>query len=52
MPAVTEAPARSDEYLYYQTLIGVLPFGAEYASFEDLRERQRRLGQFFHGKYR
>ncbi|HWZ88520.1 MAG TPA: malto-oligosyltrehalose synthase, partial [Polyangiaceae bacterium] len=34
-----EAPARSDEYLYYQSLVGILPFGAEHASFEALRER-------------
>jgi (1->4)-alpha-D-glucan 1-alpha-D-glucosylmutase len=35
----SEAPARSDEYLYYQTLVGVLPFGAQGASFEALSER-------------
>ncbi len=34
-----EAPARTDEYLYYQTLIGVLPFGADDASFEALAAR-------------
>lgn len=34
-----EAPARSDEYLYYQTLVGALPFGADHASFDALVER-------------
>jgi (1->4)-alpha-D-glucan 1-alpha-D-glucosylmutase len=35
----SEAPARSDEYLYYQTVIGILPFGADHASFEGIAER-------------
>jgi (1->4)-alpha-D-glucan 1-alpha-D-glucosylmutase len=34
-----EAPARTDEYLYYQTLVGVVPFGAEHASIEALGPR-------------
>ena len=34
-----EAPTRSDEYLYYQTLVATLPFGAEHASFQAISER-------------
>jgi len=34
-----EAPARTDEYLFYQTLVGVFPFGATQGSFEALAER-------------
>ncbi len=34
-----EAPARSDEYLYYQTLVATLPFGAERASFDAISAR-------------
>lgn len=33
------APARVDQYLYYQTLIGVVPFGAADADFSALEER-------------
>jgi (1->4)-alpha-D-glucan 1-alpha-D-glucosylmutase len=36
-----EAPARSDEYLYYQTLVGVLPFGAELERFAGIEARLR-----------
>ncbi|HEY1534674.1 MAG TPA: malto-oligosyltrehalose synthase, partial [Polyangiaceae bacterium] len=35
-----EAPARSDEYLFYQTLIGLIPFGA---SLDFLVESEPRL---------
>ncbi len=31
----SEAPARSDEYLYYQVLIGVVPFGCQANFFSD-----------------
>ncbi|HEX3849628.1 MAG TPA: hypothetical protein VHW01_01605, partial [Polyangiaceae bacterium] len=34
-----EAPARSDEYLFYQTLIGVAPFAAREAFFSDAEPR-------------
>ncbi|HEY5377351.1 MAG TPA: malto-oligosyltrehalose synthase [Polyangiaceae bacterium] len=34
-----EAPARSDEYLFYQTLIGVIPFGASEAFFAECEPR-------------
>lgn len=32
-------PARADEYLYYQTLVGVFPFGGELADPGELSER-------------
>jgi len=34
-----EAPGRTDEYLFYQTLVGVFPFGADQARSEALVER-------------
>ncbi|MEP7050570.1 MAG: malto-oligosyltrehalose synthase [Pseudomonadota bacterium] len=34
-----EAPARSDEYLFYQTLIGVTPFAADASFFAEASER-------------
>jgi (1->4)-alpha-D-glucan 1-alpha-D-glucosylmutase len=34
-----EAPARSDEYLFYQTLIGVVPFGASLDFFVESEQR-------------
>lgn len=33
------APSRIDEYLYYQTLIGFVPFGADRVDFPALEER-------------
>ncbi|HEY4103710.1 MAG TPA: malto-oligosyltrehalose synthase, partial [Polyangiaceae bacterium] len=37
----TQVPACTDEYLYYQSLVGALPFGAALASFDKLGERMR-----------
>jgi (1->4)-alpha-D-glucan 1-alpha-D-glucosylmutase len=34
-----EAPARSDQYLYYQTLVGVVPFGADSDAILQLEPR-------------
>jgi (1->4)-alpha-D-glucan 1-alpha-D-glucosylmutase len=34
-----EAPARGDEYLFYQTLVGVTPFGADGSFFAEATER-------------
>jgi (1->4)-alpha-D-glucan 1-alpha-D-glucosylmutase len=34
-----EAPARRDEYLFYQTLIGLLPFGADSDFFVESEQR-------------
>ena len=34
-----EVPTRCDQYLYYQSLLGVLPFGADAASFEQVKPR-------------
>ena len=34
-----EAPARSDEYLFYQTLVGVVPFGASATFFAESEPR-------------
>jgi (1->4)-alpha-D-glucan 1-alpha-D-glucosylmutase len=34
-----EAPARSDEYLYYQSLVGAVPFGADAEQLPELGER-------------
>jgi (1->4)-alpha-D-glucan 1-alpha-D-glucosylmutase len=35
----SEAPARSDEYLYYQSLVGAAPFAADAAQLAELNER-------------
>ncbi|MEO8900717.1 MAG: malto-oligosyltrehalose synthase [Polyangiaceae bacterium] len=34
-----DAPSKSDEYLYFQTLVGVVPFGAQDADIRALEER-------------
>jgi (1->4)-alpha-D-glucan 1-alpha-D-glucosylmutase len=34
-----EAPARGDQYLYYQTLVGVVPFGADSEAILQLEPR-------------
>ncbi|HEX2671030.1 MAG TPA: malto-oligosyltrehalose synthase, partial [Polyangiaceae bacterium] len=35
----SEAPARNDQYLYYQTLLAVVPFGAESETILELEPR-------------
>ncbi|HEY2735851.1 MAG TPA: hypothetical protein VGI70_17760, partial [Polyangiales bacterium] len=37
----SQVPARSDEYLYYQALVGALPFGAKVSAFDALGERMQ-----------
>jgi len=35
----SEAPGRTDQYLYYQTLLGAIPFGAESEALAELEPR-------------